>query len=657
MGSLLSTGLSALTSYQQVLNTTGHNIANANTPGYSRQTVDLEARQPEFEGVGWIGQGVATAGIRRSYDQFLAGQVRATTSSAADLEAYYGLAAQLDDLVANPELGLDPVMQRFFDALQELADDPSSVAARQVVLAEANALTDRFQFIDARLDDVQAQLNSEVRDSVNEINALAEGIAALNVAIVESRGQSNGRRANDLLDQRDQLLFELSERVAVNVVEQEDGAMNVFIGKGQAIVMAGQAASMGVQPGNPDVAALDVTLDLGFGPQVITSQMSGGSVGGMIRFRGELLDQTQSRLGLIAVGLAEQVNAAHALGLDLDGDFGGDFFNSPKGQVQTDGGNTGTGSVTLDYANVANLATSNYRLDYAGSNNYTLTRISDGATTAIATGGTSPYTTAEIDGFTLTITGGAIADDSFLLLPAREAARDISVAVEQVQDIAAAGPLRAGEALNANGAPINAGDGRITQPLVSTITGLPLSGSGGNLVLTFSNDVDGLGNPGFAVSGAVSTTLLYDPATEDRGKTFTLTGAGDATFTLSGVPAAGDQFLVSDNTDGSGDNRNAALLAGLQNTKVLFGNHATLQAGYAQLVSDVGAKTSEARLGAEAQAGLQRSAEAAHLEVSGVNLDEEAAKLLQFQQAYQAAAQVISVSQTLFDTLLGSVRG
>ncbi len=655
MASILSTGISALTSFQRQLTTIGHNIANVNTPGYSRQLVDYATRDPEITGAGWIGQGVEITDIRRAYDSFLAAQVRSTESSAAEFDAFHRMSVQLDDLVADPNLGLDPVMQRFFDAMQDLTDDPSSVAARQVVLAEANALSDRFHFLDERLDTIKSQVNTEVRNSIDEINAIAQGIAEMNQAIIRAGGQAAGKSPNDLLDKREQLLFELSEHIAVDVVQQEDGALNVFVGNGQSLVMGTQAGMMGTRPGDPDAQDLDITINYGFGAQVVTRQIAGGSIGGLTRFGKDLMGQTQSQLGLVAVGLSNQVNALHALGLDLEGDYGGDFFAPPRGLVRPRTDNVGTGSVTFDYTDVAGLTTSDYSLVYNGADSYTLTRMSDGATTAIATGGAYPFTTAAIDGFTLTLSAGAATDDSFLVVPTREAAGNIDVSVAQVNDIAAAGALRSGERTDLDGAPVNTGSGRISQPTVGSLAGLPLSGSGGDVVLAFSTDVDGLGNPGFAVTGGATATLLYDPATEGSGKTFTL-ASGDMMFAMSGNPAAGDEFVITDNINGTGDNRNAGLMAELQNAKSLLGGSATLQAGYTRMVSNIGAKTSEAGIGAAAQKGLLQSAEDNYKAVSGVNLDEEAAKLIQFQQAYQASAQVISVAQTLFDTLIGAVR-
>ena len=655
MASILSTGVSALTAFQRQLTTIGHNIANVNTEGYSRQVVDYATREPEITGAGWVGTGVQISDIRRAYDGFLAGQVRSTQSSAGDFEAYHRMSVQLDDLVADPNVGLDPVLQRFFNAMQDLTDDPSSVAARQVVLAEANALSDRFNFLDDRLDTIKSQTNSEIRDSINEINALAQGIADTNMAVIRAGGQAAGKSPNDLLDKREQMLFELSKQISVDIVEQEDGAINVFVGNGQSLVMGTQAGTMGIRSGDPDAADLDITIDYGFGTQVVTRQIAGGSIGGLMRFANGLVDQSQSQLGLVAVGLAERVNAMHALGLDLEGDFGGEFFALPQGSVWPRSDNAGIGTVTFNYADVGKLTTSDYNLVYNGADSYTLTRMSDGVTTAISTGGSYPFTSAEIDGFTLTLSAGASARDSFLVVPTREAAGKMSVSVDQVNDIAAAGALRSGEITDVNGAPINTGSGKISQPLIGNLTGLPLSGSGGDVVLTFSADVDGLGNPGYAVTGGVTDTLLYDPATEGAGKSFTL-ASGGMTIEMSGNPAVGDTFVIADNTNGTGDNRNAGLIADLQNTKFLLGGSATLQNSYTRMVSNIGAKTSEAGIGAAAQQGLLQSAEDNYKAVSGVNLDEEAAKLIQFQQAYQASAQVISVAQTLFDTLIGAVR-
>ncbi|MEW8500760.1 MAG: flagellar hook-associated protein FlgK, partial [Candidatus Thiodiazotropha taylori] len=281
--SLQSIGVSGLVATRLALDTTGHNIANVNTDGYSRQRIDFATRLPSQSAVGFIGSGVDASEVRRQYDDFIAGQMRASSSVASELQAYFEGAKQLDDLVANADAGLQPVIQNFFDALQGMADDPASIPARQMVLTDAAALADRFQYFDQQFESMRNQINNQIGYNIGQINRIAEGIADINADIKVAYGST----PNDLLDKRDQLINELAELIDIQVLEQTDGAYNVFIGKGQPLVMDTDASTLGTQPSTMDPSHLEITFDFAFGTQVVTDQMSGGEIGGMLRFRDE----------------------------------------------------------------------------------------------------------------------------------------------------------------------------------------------------------------------------------------------------------------------------------------------------------------------------------------------------------------------------------
>lgn len=652
MAGLLSIGVSALTAYQRALNTAGHNIANVNTPGYSRQRVELGTNVPTLLGSGYVGSGVRVNDVGRMYDGFVTSQVNNSTSSTAQFETYYGYASRLDNLVADENLSLDPVMQGFFDAIQGLADAPSSMPSREVLLSESRALIDRFRLLDAQFDDARNGLNQDLVTTVTKINAIATSIAEANDDIVTAFGLAGGSTPNDLLDHRDQLLTDLSELVNVSTVEQSNGALNVFIGNGQTLVADTQASTLAVTSGTADVNKKEITFTNSSSSAIVTSQLVSGRIGGLLDFRDKALNPAQNELGRVAAGLALQFNAQQQLGVDLTGSMGGAYFTAPTPTVLASGG----GSVSATYSNVADLTASDYTLvKGAGANDYSLVRLSDNATTAIDTGGVDPYTTPVIDGFTLTITAGAASGESFLIKPTRDAAGAIALAITDASTIAAAGPLRAREAVDGNGLPTNTGNGAITQPDVTSITALPLSGSGGDITLTYNPDAGGVGVPGFDVTGGLTATLLYNPATESGGKTFTLATKAGASFTVSGAPATGDSFVITDNASATGDNRNALALAAMQQSQTMIGGTATLQESYALMVSDVGADTMRAEINMQSHQGLLDQAIAAREELSGVNLDEEAADLLRYQQAYQASAQVINIAKSLFDTLIGAI--
>ncbi|MEN8179483.1 MAG: flagellar hook-associated protein FlgK [Pseudomonadota bacterium] len=660
MSSILSIGVSALISNRQGMDTTGHNIANVNTEGYSRQRVDFAAREPSVSGSHFIGNGVETGQIRRQYDNFIANQMRASQSVASELDAYYTGARRLDDLVADPNVGLQPAMEGFFSAIQGLANDPASLPARQVMLAEAQSLVDRFQYIDGEFNRSRERINDQIDFTASEINRIAQSLAEINANVTVAYGASDNAIPNDLLDQRDQLINDLSKLVDIQVLEQSDGALNVFIGKGQALVMATDAATLTTVPSNTDPSRREVAFNFAFGSQVITDQLSGGQIGGLLRFRNEILDPAQNQVGLVAMGLATNLNNQHQLGLDLDGLPGSNLFST--GSVQVLEPATNGSSVSVSYDSIGNLNGSDYQLQYDGTD-FVLTRLSDNTTSVLPPG------ISIVDGLSIDIDPtGALAGDIFEIQPTRNGAENFGLLVNDVRKLAAASPLQSQPAVDVNGNPTNAGNAEISLPSVTSTTGLPLAGS---MELVYSDDAGGPGVPGFTILNGPAPPndfLAYDPVTDSVGKTFPdgtnptqFDAFGGMSFRISGMPqelvaGAGDRFIIGNNTSGVSDNRNALSLAGLQGVDLMLSGSSTFEETYSQIVSDIGSKTHHAEVNLAAQEGLLERSQAALDEVSGVNLDEEAAKLIQFQQAYQASAQMISVANTLFDTLLSAVR-
>jgi flagellar hook-associated protein 1 FlgK len=648
-GDLLGTSISGLLAFQRALAVTGHNVSNVNTPGYSRQRVDLVTRPPTPSGDGFIGNGVTVNSVERIVDGFINGQLDAATAANGQLQEFYRLAAQVDNLLADPQAGLAPSLQRFFDAVHGVADDPNSTPARQVLLSEAQSLADRFHYLDQRLEALRSGVNTEITNTVGEINEFAAGIAEINRQITLARGAAGGQPANDLFDQRDELVRQLAERVAVTTVAQDDGTLSVFVGNGQTLVVGNTASALSVV-GNPyDPTRKEVAITTGAVSSIVSDLVSGGRLGGALAFRDEMLDTGQNALGRTAIALADAFNAQHRLGQDLNDALGGDFFaaidaSSPR--VLT----TSAATVGATVTDATALTSSDYRLDFAGGN-YTLTRLSDNA---VVYGPNAAFPAGPIDGLSFTLGGVPAANDSFLIQPTRTGARDFAVALSDVERIAAAAPLRASAATNANGVPTNLGNAAIGAGAVSNTANLPLAA---NITLTFDPNAGGAGIPGFVVAGGPASPLLYNPATESAGKPFSFApGYGGYSFTISGVPQANDQFVIANNAGGVGDNRNALALADLRTRALLDGGTATVESSYGQLVADVGSQTHRADINRNAQQVLLNRVTEERDSVSGVNLDEEAANMMRFQQAYQAAAQMVAVSDTVFQTLLAATR-
>lgn len=642
-GDLLGTSISGLLAFQRALSVTGHNVSNSSTDGYSRQTVDLVTRPPTPSGDGFIGNGVQVNTVKRQVDGFVNGQLTAATGTNSQLQQFYQLASQVDNLLADPQAGLAPNLQSFFNSVNDLANNPSSTSARQVLLSQSQSLADRFHYLYQRLDTLRQGVNTQIGNDVSEINNLASSLAAVNKDIVLAQGAAGGQPPNDLLDKRDTLIRQLAQHVAVTTVAQDDGSLNVFIGSGQTLVLGQNSYSLKVVPNPFDPNRSEVALTNGGASINITDQISGGSLGGAMQFRSQMLDTAQNALGRTAVALATTFNAQHQLGQDLNGALGGNFFNALDTVTPTVLSSS-VATVTASVTNVSALTSSDYRLDFTAGN-YTLVRLSDNTT--VYSGATFPPAAA-VDGVTFALSGAPAAGDSWLIQPTRNGARDLALAVNDITRIAAANPVRTAEATNANGLPTNIGTAKIGPAAVGNTGNLPLVA---NITLTF----DAAANQ-FTVTGGPGGTIAYNPATDSGGKSFTFAAYGGMTFTISGVPQDGDSFVISNNTGATSDNTNALKLADLRNQTVLDNGTATYEASYGQLVADVGAQAHQADVSRNAQQAMLNQISDQQQSVSGVNLDEEAANMQRYQQAYQAAAQMIATAGSIFQTLLQAVQ-
>ena len=659
MPDILGTGISGLLAFQRALATTSHNISNVNTDGYSRQRTDLATRIPEQTGAGFIGSGVNAVGVSRVYDQFLSDQLRTQTSVQGRLDSYYNMASQVDNLLADPNAGLSPALQQFFDAVQGVADNPSSIPARQVMLSEGDSLVHRFDSVNTRLTALRDTVNSKVSTIVGEVNTLADSIANVNHSIVLALAQSGGQPPNDLLDKRDLLLKQLAEKVPVTTVPQDNGATNVFIGNGQVLVLGSDVNHLEVTPNQYDQFKYEVAIGNG-GPNV-TDFINGGELGGVLQFRQQILEPALNALGRVAIGLADTFNAQHAQGYTLNNQLGGAFFGftgvTAMAQGMPSSANTGSGTVTYTVSDVSMLTTSDYQLSTTDGTNYTVTRLSDNTTYGpLVPDGLGNIDLTATDGLVINVAGAVAANDSFQISPTRNAAGDITKLINDPKGIAAALPFRS----DTSGT--NLGNVAISSLDISSATdlsvALPAIQAAPGITLTYDAT-----NNWFNVTGAVTGTLAYNPATDATGKSFDLgtdlvppnASYSGMTFQVSGTPLNGDSLSISENLNATGDNANALKLAALDTTPLLAGGTANYQSAYGQLVSDVGAKTHQADVDLSAQKAVVSQAQAAVDSVSGVNMDEEAANLVKFQQAYQASTQIINVAKTLFDTLLNAV--
>ena len=628
MADVLSTGMSSLRSLQRALDTTSHNIANVSTEGYTRQRVEFQTRQPESSGSGWIGTGVNVSTVRRVYDQFLSQQTRSSGTNLARLDAFASQAARIDNLLGDSANGLSSTLQSFTDALNEVSTTPGSIPARQVLIAEGRALADRLKSYDTRLRNMSTEVNGRLTVEAQEITTLAQGIAKLNGDIATAYTQT-GQPPNDLLDQRDALIDEIAGKVGVSVVAEGDSALNVFIGNGQPLVLGTQASQITTQVDPLDPERMQIALRTPAGTVDLSRVVSGGTLGGLLDWRSQMLDPARNELGRIGVAITSQVNAQHREGMDLTGALGGNFFNIGAATATAATANTGTAAVTVTRTGIGALTTSDYALSRTATG-YTLNRKDTGAAVTFTGTGTAADPILA-DGLSIVVGAGIATGDRFSIQPTRDALAGMSMAITDASRVAVAAPIRT------SAASTNTGNGTISSGEVLDPT---------DAALLTTVDIQFTSATTYSVNGAGSFTYTPGSAIDVNGWRVQVNGA----------PAVGDRFTVRNNAGATGDNRNAFAMADALRSNVLDGGTIAVYAAVERLTGDVGLATRTAQINLDAEAAIHDSDIAARDSVQGVNLDEEAANMLRYQQAYAAAAQIISAAQEMFDSLMNAVR-
>jgi len=629
--SLLGVSISGLNAAQSGLVTTSHNISNANTPNYSRQEVIQAANPAQFFGSGFIGQGVHVETVRRVFSDNLELQIQQNQAATSQLDTYLSQIKQIDNLLADPSAGLSPVLNDFFSAIQNVAASPTDNSARQVAISSAQSLATRFIDVSTQIEQLRSGVNDQVNQSVSRINAYSQQIADLNQRIVLAQG-SSGQEPNDLLDQRDAIIGQLNQEIGTISLKQSDGSVNILTTTGLALVLGNQVSKLSVVPDAQDPSNQQVALQVGSTTvRVPTSSLQGGNLTGAFQFRDESLNPTENALGRVAIALANTFNAQHQLGQDKNGQLGTAFFGTGSPQIISNTNNSATGAISASISSVSSLTTSDYKLQYNGTN-YLVTRLSDNTVQTFAS---LPQT---VDGVTLSVTSALTTGDSFIIEPTRTGASQFSVLISDPAKVAAASPVRASSsAANTGGAS------------VSSLSVVPPPPTNASLQVPV--------NINFHVVAGVTTYDLVNATTSaviSSGNAYTAgtpITANGWSLSLTGAPADNDSFGVGPNTNGVTDSANALLLAGLQTSTVVAGT--TYQGAYAQMVSDVGTTAHELDVTSQAQASLLSQAKQTRESVSGVNLDEEAANLLRYQQAYQAAGKAIATAGVLFNTVLG----
>jgi len=777
MPSLLNTSLSGLRAYQGALTTVSNNIANVGNEDYTRQRVEIDARNPIRLGNSFFGQGAELSAVTRVVDGFVSSNIRGFTSSLGRLEAFDFYATRVEGVIADEQAGLMPALDGFFNAMNDVANDPSANAPRVALIGAIENVQQRISTMATELENIEIEINSRIRSEVSEINAITEQIAEINGVLTTITDASN--QPSDLLDKRDALLRRLSEKITVTVVEQANGNMNVLVGTGQLLVTNASALTLVAQVDERESDKTAIAILSSAGTVNITQTLTGGELGGLLDFRDNLLGETQNRLGRTAIGITQTVNELHVQGYDLNGDvgsnvfgtvdtgplqgqFGGDYLNNgfnvgetvsfdlqfdgrtintsytvlvgdtnqdiangllasintnanvtanvlagtTPGSTMTFGlygsnikfesaggpspvdhnlsinnltdgglndailslsslgssstrftsgvvsnalgasfigpitqalpnlGNTGAGVVNYSISDATALTVADYEVRYDGVN-YNVIRLSDNTTMATGAG---PF---NVDGMDITVSGLAALGDSYFIRPTKDGATNMRTLISDPARLAMASPVRS--VINMG----NIGSADISQATVTDATN-------GNLTRTVDIFFDPA-NPGtFDVIDRDTNpaTVLQNNVVYFNGVTVSQNGWQ---VQLTGKPLAGDVYTVQNNSNAVADNRNALALAGLQLRPILDGGNSTFEQSYNSLVSKVGVVTQQVQINRDVDESLLKSAIEKRESISGVNLDEEAADLIRFQQAYQALSRVIASSQELFDALIRAV--
>ncbi|MBS3668727.1 flagellar hook-associated protein FlgK [Vreelandella boliviensis] len=633
--SMFSIGLSGLNAAQNALNTVSNNVSNINTPGYNREITQL--------GEGRVGGGVRVNDIERQFNTYVADQLNNAKTQSSALNTYYGQVTQIDNLLADRAAGLAPLMQEFFSSLEDLAASPSDPAARQGVLGTANTLSSQFRSFDGYLQDMQNNINGQIKDEITQINNTTEQIAGLNKEIALARARS-GEAPNSLLNQRDQLVSELNERMDLRLNIQDGKTYNISLPNGQPLVTGTDSFQLEAMQADYDPQRTVVGYRDGGGNvvQLDESTIKGGALGGLMTFRSETLDKTQNQIGQLSVSLATAFNEQHKLGVDLNGDQGEEFFAVRAPQTYADKSNSLPAvtitSAEFDPDQVDALRATDYTVRFEAGEPV-VTRKDNGQVVDFDQDAWDDDGELNFGGVSIQFSGVPQDGDSFEIQPVRRAANGMETNIADVDKIAAAsfadfeGNLDIGKVSIANGAFADVDEEySITVDQDGSVSGVEPAAA----AMTVN------GNP-------------FDPATQTLEAKDRIQ-IGDITFTLNELPEAdGTSISITLSDANAGDNRNALAMQELQ-AKSIVGGRATPTGAYASMVSDVGNRTNITEVNLDARQGLTDQLRAVQQSESGVSIDEEMANLMRYQQYYMANAKVIDTAGSLMDTIL-NLRG
>ena len=645
--SLLNVGARALLANQVALQTAGHNIANVNTPGYSRQTVVLQTVQGQFTGGGYIGQGVDVQTILRNQSELLTRQSAAAGSTQAADAIRAQRLSQLQEVFSGGTQGLGAAINDMMNAFSDVVSSPTDITARTVVLTRLDETAARMRTASDRINEIEYTVKEQLQSSVTAINSLATQMAAINEQIARATG--NGQSPNDLLDQRDQIIRDINQYVQTTQIPADDGTVGLFVAGSQPLVLGSTASSLSIDdattfPGSGQSklffnrpGATPIELD--------ENVLGGGTVSGLLRFQNTDLSEGRNLLGRMALAIGMTMNDQQNLGLTLDGVPGKDLFALPTSMP---GYTNGAGVGTVSFTGPTQFEASDYEIRFTTGTAGQVVRLSDGKSTPFTDA--ANLATLQIDGLNFNLTTPGNPGERMLFKPFSTAANNIQALVYSPRDLAAANPINAAMG-TANGGTMQLGNLKatgipaLTPPAVGTRVTLTFNGAGGFTVAGGGTPQD--------ISTVPPTPLVGPPYSDTSGQAINIDGWQ---ITLQGTPKTGDTVAIGNALDpqyGDAYTRNAGnanALMGLRDVKMF--DESTLSDGYASAIAQVGTRTQSAKFAEQLSSTIAANLERDRTAVSGVNLDEEAAKLIQYQQAYQASAKMIQIAQNIFDSLI-----
>ncbi len=645
--SFIDVASKSLITYQQMIATTGHNISNANTEGYSRQISNLSTQSATQMGGSYIGNGVKLDSVTRVFDQRSIDNIRSASSRLGESQITLQYINELNALISQSSTSPSVAVEDFFSSMEEVLSSPDSIASRNNLLSKAESVAYRFGLASSSIDDIKNSINSQVLSLVQDVNAIAGQIVNI------SKNLGPGNASPDLLDQRDQLVSELSKKINVTVISGNNNQLDILIGNGQPLVVGGSSISLQAIPSKSDPENLNVALSLNGVATDVSANLNGGELGGLMFMRDNVLSPAEDQIGYLAASISDIFNSQHKMGMDLTNQLGGDFFTDINSSAYLNSrivdnlDNTGNAVLAANISDISQVEPTKYEFLVTGVSSYSLKKLSDNTTTTYAS------LPINVDGMSIQLSSGAMnIGDSFLIKPVSDAANVMKVNILDPEKIAIAAPVRT----RFDGS--NTGSGVIDFGSLSDATTTNFTANAG--ALSPPLQIEFLSSTSYQIvnmttSAVIEGPIAYNPSVSNA--IFPTPGSYEPGIRVdvSGTINAGDKFYVEYNTNGFNDNRNGLLLGEVKDTKIMNNNKSTLQGFYAEILTDVGNQVSQVSINEESSSILLQQAESKRLSISGVNLDEEAAKLLSLQQSYQASAELISVGVSLFQVLFDSI--